>query len=174
MPPRNKLFLHKKIKSHIHAARYETTDMDNVFVVYFDSQNPKIHDSLSDSFMNQPVGCFAKKRVQIRRLLIGFGRDYVVNTAIRYRKFGPCLEIITMFYKKLPDDKFDITTTLVENFNNEVKEKGSIHHFPNYFNNYTYYYPFIDQILLLEAKHGFYAYKKRFLCNTILSQSLNI
>ena len=99
--------------------------------------------------MNQLVGCFAKKRGQIRRLLSGFGREYFVNTAIRYSKFGPCLDSITMLYKKLPDDKFDITTTLVENFNNKVKEKGSIHHFPNHFNKYTYYYPFIDQILLL-------------------------
>ena len=87
--------------------------------------------------MNQLVGCFAKKRGQIRILLIGFGRESVVNTAICYRKFGPCLESITMFYNKLPDDKFDITTTLVENLNNEVKEKGFIHHFPNHFNKYT-------------------------------------
>ena len=79
----------------------------------------------------------------------GFGRDCVVNTAIRYSKFGPCLDSITMFYNKIPDDKFDITTTLVEKFNNEVKEKGSTHHFPNNFNKHTYYYPFIDQILFL-------------------------
>ena len=71
--------------------------------------------------MNQLVGCFAKKRGQIRRLLSGFGRDYIVNTAIRYRKFGPCLDSITVFYNKLPYDKFDITTTLVEILNNEVK-----------------------------------------------------
>ena len=71
--------------------------------------------------MNQPVGCFAKKRGQILRLLVGFGREPVVNTAIRYSKFGTCLKSITMFYNKLPGDKFDITTTLVENFNNEVK-----------------------------------------------------
>ena len=44
-----------------------------------------------------------------------------------------------MFYNKLPDDKFDITTTLVENLNNEVKEKGFIHHLPNHFNKYTQY-----------------------------------
>ena len=87
--------------------------------------------------MNQLVGCFAKKRGQIRILLIGFGRESVVNTTIYYRKFGPCLESITMFYNKLPDDKFDITTTLVEKLNNEVKEKGFIHHFPNHFNKYT-------------------------------------
>ena len=54
-----------------------------------------------------------------------------------------------MFYNKLPDGKFDNTTILVDNFNNEVEEKGSIHHFPNNFNKYTYYYPFVDQILLL-------------------------
>ena len=64
-----------------------------------------------------------------------------------------------MFYNKLPDDKFDITTTLVEIFNSEVKEKGYIHHLPNIFNKYTYYSPFIDQILLLEDKHGLDAYK---------------
>ena len=68
-----------------------------------------------------------------------------------------------MFYNKLPDDKFDITTTLVEILNNEVKEKGSIHHFPNHFNKYTNYYPFIYQILLLEAKHGLDAYKKNYI-----------
>ena len=79
--------------------------------------------------MNQLVGCFAKKRGQIRRLLSGFGRQYVVNTDIRYSKFGPCLDSITMFYNKLPDYKFDITTTLVENFNNEVK-KGIYPPFP--------------------------------------------
>ena len=58
-----------------------------------------------------------------------------------------------MFYKKIPDDTFDSTTTLGENLNNEVKEKGSIHHLPNYFNKYTYYSPFIDKILPLEAKY---------------------
>ena len=47
--------------------------------------------------MNQLVGCSAKKKGQIRRLLSGFGREYVVNTAIRYSKFGPCLDSITMF-----------------------------------------------------------------------------
>ena len=99
--------------------------------------------------MNQLIGCFAKKRGRIRRLLSGFGREYVVNTTIRYKTFGPYLDSITMFYNKLPDYKFDITTTLVENFNNEVKEKGPIHHFHNHFNRYTYYYPFIDKILLL-------------------------
>ena len=89
--------------------------------VYVDSQNPKINDSLSYSFMNQLVGCFAKKRGQICRFLIDFGRESVVNTVIRYSKFGPCLESITIFYNKIPDDKFNITTTLVENLNNEVK-----------------------------------------------------
>ena len=69
--------------------------------------------------------------------MIGFGRESVVNTAICYGKFGPCLESITMFYNKLTDDKFDITTTLVENSNNEFIEKGFIHHFPNHFNKYT-------------------------------------
>ena len=68
--------------------------------------------------MNQPVGCFAKKRGQIRILLIVFGRESVVNTAIHYGKFGPCIESITMFYSKFSDNKFDITTTLVENLNN--------------------------------------------------------
>ena len=87
--------------------------------------------------MNQLVGCFAKKRGQIRILLIGFCRESVVDTAICYSKFGTCLESITMFYNKLPDDKFDITTTLVENLNNAFKEKGFIHHFPNHFNKYT-------------------------------------
>ena len=38
--------------------------MDHVLSVHFDSQNPKINDSLYDSFMNQPVGCFAKKEVE--------------------------------------------------------------------------------------------------------------
>ena len=99
--------------------------------------------------MNQLAVCFAKKRGQIRRLLSGFVREYVVNTAIRYIKFGPCLNSITRLHNKPPDDKFDNTTTLVENFGNEVKEKESIHHFLNHFNRYTYYYPFIDQILLL-------------------------
>ena len=82
--------------------------MDLVLGVHVDSKNPNIHDSSSDLFVNNPVGCFAKKRGQIRRLLIGFGRESVVNTSIRYIKFGPCLESITMFYNKLSDDKFDI------------------------------------------------------------------
>ena len=127
--------------------------MDHVLGVHVDIQNPKIHDSLADSFMNQPVVWFSKKKRQIRRVLIGFGRDSVVNTAICYIKFGPCLEIITMFYNKPTNDKFIITTTLVENLNSKVKEKGSIYHLPNNFNKYNYYYPLIDQILLLEAKY---------------------
>ena len=105
----------------IHATRYAITDMDHVIGVHVDSKNPNIHDSSSDMFVNNPVGCFAKKIGQIRRLLIGFGRESVVNNAIRYGKFGHCLEGITMFCNKPPDDKFDITTTLVENLNNGVK-----------------------------------------------------
>ena len=112
--------------------------------------------------MNQPVGWFSKKRCQIRRLFIGFGRESFVNTSIRYSKFGSCLESITIFYNELPDDKYGIKKTLVENLNNEVKEKGSIHHFPNNFNKYTYYYLFIDIILILESKHGLDSYKKVF------------
>ena len=91
MSPRKKLFLQKNSTSTIHATRYATMDMYHVLGVNIDSQNPNINYSLSDSFMNQPVGWFAKKRGQIRRLLIGFGRESVVNTAIRYSKFGPCL-----------------------------------------------------------------------------------
>ena len=62
VPPRNKLFLQKNSTSPIHATRYATTDMDHVLGEYVDIQNPNIHDSLSDSLMNQPVGCFAKKK----------------------------------------------------------------------------------------------------------------
>ena len=127
----NKIFLHKNSTSPIHTTCYATTDMDIVLGVHVDSQKPNIHYSLSDSFMNQPVGCIAKKS-QICRLLIGFGRESVVNTAIRYSKFGTCLKIITMFYNKLLDDKFDFTTTWLENLNNEIKERGSIHHLSNH------------------------------------------
>ena len=56
VPTRNKLLLQKNILSPIHATRYATTDMDNLLGVNFDSQNPKVHDSLANSFMNQPVG----------------------------------------------------------------------------------------------------------------------
>ena len=70
VPPRNKLFLQKNSTSSIHATRYATKYMDHVVGVHVDSKNPKINDLLSDSFMNQPVGCF-KKKGQIRRLLIG-------------------------------------------------------------------------------------------------------
>ena len=112
---------HKNSISSIHATRYGTTDMDHVLGVHFDSHNPNINSYLSYSFMNQLVGCFAKKRGQIRIFLIVFVIEYVLNTAIRYSKFGPCLEIITVLYNTLPDDKFNITTTLVENLNIEVK-----------------------------------------------------
>ena len=111
---------------------------------------------------------------QIRRLLIGFGRESYVNNAFLYRKFGPCLDGITMLYNKISGDKFDITTTLVKKLNNEVKEKGWIHHFPNHFNKNTYYYPFIDQILLLESKHGLYAYKKLVFYTTLSFHSRHI
>ena len=121
VPTRNKLSLQKNSTSPIHATCCATKYMDHVLCVQLDSQNPNINDSLSDLFMNQLVGQFAKKKVQIRRLLIVFGREYVVNTSICYKNFGPCLEIITMFYNKLPDDKFNITTALVENLTNEVK-----------------------------------------------------
>ena len=63
---------------------------------------------------------------------------------------------------------------MVENLNNEVKEKGYIHHLSNHFKKYTYYSLSIDQILLIEAKHGLDAYKKHFLYNTILSHSPDI
>ena len=56
VPPRNTLFLQKNSTSPIHATRYATTDIDHILVVHVDSQNPNTHDSLSDSFMNQPVG----------------------------------------------------------------------------------------------------------------------
>ena len=106
VPPRNNPFLHKIITSSIHETRYATTDMYHVLGVNVDSQNPNIHDLLSYSFMNQPVGWFAKRRCKIRRLLVDFGRYSVVNTAMCYNKFGPCLESITMIYINLPDDKF--------------------------------------------------------------------
>ena len=134
--------------------------MDHVLGVYVDSQNPKIHESLANFLYELDSLRFARKIGQICILLIGFVRESVVNTDICDIKFGPCIESITIFYNKLPDDKFDITTTLVENLDSEVKEKGSIHHFQNYFNNYTHYSPFIDQILLLEAKYGLDAYTK--------------
>ena len=54
--PINKLFLQKNSTSPIHATPYATTDTDHVLGVHVDSQNPKIHDSLADSFMKQPVG----------------------------------------------------------------------------------------------------------------------
>ena len=60
VPPRNKLFLQKNSTSPIHATCYSTTDMVHVLGAHVDSQNPKIHYSLSDSFMNHRVGCFAK------------------------------------------------------------------------------------------------------------------
>ena len=53
---RKKLFLQKNSTSLIHATRYATIDMDHVLGIHVDSQNPKIRDSLSDSFINQPVG----------------------------------------------------------------------------------------------------------------------
>ena len=60
VPPINKLFLQKNRTSPIHATRYSTIDMYNVLGLHVDSQNPNIHYSLSNSFMNQPVGCFKK------------------------------------------------------------------------------------------------------------------
>ena len=74
VPPRNKLFLQKNSTSLIHATRYATTDMDHVLGVHVDSQNTNIHDSLSDSFKNQPVGFFAKKKVKSVDFLLLFGR----------------------------------------------------------------------------------------------------
>ena len=62
VPPRDELFLQKNITSPIHANIYAATNMDHVLGVHIDIQNPNINDSLSDSFMNQLVGCFAKKR----------------------------------------------------------------------------------------------------------------
>ena len=59
VPPINNLFLQKNSTYPIHETRYATTDRDHVLGVHVDSQNPNIHDSLADSFMNQPVGCFA-------------------------------------------------------------------------------------------------------------------
>ena len=62
VPPINKLFLQKNRTSPIHANCYATTDMDHILGVHVDGQNPNIHDSLDDSFMNKPVGCFAKNK----------------------------------------------------------------------------------------------------------------
>ena len=61
---RKNLSLYKSSTSPICATRYATKDIDRVLSVHADSQNPKIHNSLSDSFMNQPVGCFEKKEVK--------------------------------------------------------------------------------------------------------------
>ena len=52
VPTRIKLFLHKNSTSPIHATRYANTDMYHVLGVHVDSQNPNIHDSLADLFMN--------------------------------------------------------------------------------------------------------------------------
>ena len=64
MPPRKKLSPQKNNTSPVHAARYATTDIDHVLGVNVDIQNRNIHDSLSNSFMNQPVVCSAKKEVK--------------------------------------------------------------------------------------------------------------
>ena len=61
---RNKLFLHKNSTSPIHETRYATIYMYHVLSVHGDIQKPKIHYSLSDSFINQPVSCFTKKEVK--------------------------------------------------------------------------------------------------------------
>ena len=62
MPTRNKIFLQRNSTYTIHATIYATTDMDHVLCVQLDGQNPNINDSLSDLFMNQLVGRFAKKK----------------------------------------------------------------------------------------------------------------
>ena len=64
VPPRNKVFLQKSSTGPIHKTSYATIDTDHVLGVHVDSQNPKFHDSLSDSFMNQLVGYFKKKELK--------------------------------------------------------------------------------------------------------------
>ena len=61
VPPRNKLSLQKNSTSPIHATCCATKYMDHVLGVHVDSKNLKIHDSLADSFTNQPFGCLKKK-----------------------------------------------------------------------------------------------------------------
>ena len=118
VPPRNKLFLQKNSTSTIHETRYATTDMDHVLGVHVDSQNPNINDLLFDSFLNQLVGCFAKKRGQIHILLIFFGRNYVFKYCHLLQQLCTLSRKHNHVLQKLPDDKFDITTTLVENLSN--------------------------------------------------------
>ena len=62
VPPRKKLFLQKNSTSPIHETRYTTTDMDHVLGVHVDSKNSNINYSLSNSFINQSISCFARKK----------------------------------------------------------------------------------------------------------------
>ena len=64
LPPSNKLFQQKNSPSPIHETCYTTKDMNHVIGVHVDIQNPKTHYSISDSFMNQPVGSYVKKEVK--------------------------------------------------------------------------------------------------------------
>ena len=64
VPPRNKLFLQENSTSTSHETCYATIYMYHVLSVHGDIQKPKIHYSLSDSFINQPVSCFTKKEVK--------------------------------------------------------------------------------------------------------------
>eukprot|EP00957_Ditylum_brightwellii_P037497 2835466-Ditylum_brightwellii.AAC.2 len=69
----------------IHSSCYAATDDNSVFDVHIDSQNPNMYNSLPDSYMSQPVGCFAKMRVHTRQVLIGYGQDSVANAALQIK-----------------------------------------------------------------------------------------
>eukprot|EP00957_Ditylum_brightwellii_P070726 5375569-Ditylum_brightwellii.AAC.1 len=65
-----------------HATRYATTDEGHILNVHVDSQNPRQHDGLEDSFMIMPVVCYTVKEGDKRCTIIGYGRDSIVGAAI--------------------------------------------------------------------------------------------
>eukprot|EP00957_Ditylum_brightwellii_P043098 3264757-Ditylum_brightwellii.AAC.1 len=70
VPPTNTEF-HNESSKHFHTTRYALTNNDQVLDVHVDSQNPRGHKDLEDSYMNMPVICFSVKLNDDRCCLIG-------------------------------------------------------------------------------------------------------
>ena len=147
MVPKTVTLVTKSEKQSFHAARYAKTDKVNVLNIHVDSQNPQDHENLDDDFMNKPVACFGVKKEVQRCTLIGYGQDSVVQSAMRYDKYGPCLRSIISFYNNLPEERKHTTPDLVNRLKRDAAQQDDPVRFQVHTDKMVYYSPFIDRLL---------------------------
>ena len=171
VPIENRLFLSNPT-SDIAATRYAITDDTNVVDVHVDSQNPRQLPDIEESYMNSIVGCFGKTQGSTTTKIIGYGRDSVVKTSYRLKKFGPCIKAVILFYYSLPVNSREITCEIFNQLKNQADSNGWVCRPECHMNKFVFYSLFIDQTYIIPHKYHIDVYQKiSILYATILSES---